>query len=67
MASCFPGDTVELLWEVTVKTEQGNVYTYPTGTRLTYVSAGTEPGTAVLDDGEGNLFPNVPDSYFHKI
>ncbi len=61
------GDTVELLWEIVVETSEGNVYTYPTGTRLIYLQAGAIAGTADLDDGSGNVFPCVSGATFVKV
>lgn len=62
-----PGDTVELLWEIVVETAEGNVYTYPTGTRLTYLKPGTINGTADLNDGAGNVFAGVSAATFVKV
>lgn len=62
-----PGDTVELLWEVVVETASGNVYTYPPGTRLIYMGPGGSPGTANLEDGDGNQFPGVSTATFIKV
>ncbi len=61
------GDTVELLWEVTVETAEGNVYTYPAGTRLVFTRPGSLSGTADLDDGAGNVFPGVSMGAFVKV
>lgn len=61
------GDTVELLWEIVVETLEGNVYTYPTGTRLIYLRAGATPGTADLEDGGGNVFAGVSTATFVKV
>jgi hypothetical protein len=60
-------DTVELLFELVVETAEGNVYTYPAGTRLLYVRPGAQPGTGDLADEAGNLFPNVSAATFQKI
>ncbi len=62
-----PGDVVELLWELVVETSTGNVYTYPTGTRLIYAGPGDGPSTANLQDDEGNVFPNVSTVAFLKV
>jgi hypothetical protein len=61
------GDIVELLWEVEVRTDEGNHYIYPAGTRLIFLKSGSLPDTSDLVDDGGNIFPGLPNSHFYKV
>lgn len=60
-------DVIELLWDMEVRTSEGNVYVYPSETRLYYLRPGTTAEFADLHDGGGNIFPNVPIGNFRKV